>query len=390
MKKGIFSICFLWAFQLLAQTQHPPYLLTRSTGKLPALSYGLGEDRLGGAKIGYIDSNILLRVIDSTNEMYKVQLSKFHSAYIDKSYIKADSAQKEKAFYLSNSYSVKGDSAYDYAGISMEEKLPYKSWMEINPARIMVDIYGVQSNTNWITQLQSLKEIKNVYYNQVEDDVVRVTIELKHQQHWGYSIGYKGKILVIRVKRQPEKTDIRFLKVAIDAGHGGTNAGTGGINARYEEKYYTLLFAKALERLLKKKGVKNIVMTRTTDTSFDNKDRVLFLQQQQPDLLISLHLNSSNNPQINGVSTYYKHIGFRPLTTSILQRMLEGKLMAEFGNVGSFNFALNAPTDFPNCLLEIGFLSNEADEKKILRSSFQEEVAKRVHLGITDWLRGLK
>lgn len=373
----------------MAQPPAPHHLLVRSTGKLPSLSYGLGEDRLGGAKIGYIDTNILLRVIDSTKDMYNVQLSKFHTAFIDKSYIKPDSAQEEKPFYLTGSFNVKGDSAFDYVGISMEEKLPYKSYMEINPSRIVVDIYGVESNTNWITQLQSLKEIRNVYYNQVEDDVMRVTIELQHRQHWGYSIYYKGKYLVIKVKRQPEKTDLRFLTIGIDAGHGGTNAGTGGITAKYEEKYYTLLFAKALERLLKKKGVKKVIMSRHADTTFDNKDRILFFQQQNPDFVISLHLNSSNNEEVNGVSTYYKHIGFRPLTQAVLKRMLELKLN-EFGNVGSFNFALNAPTDFVNCLLEIAFLSNPADEKKIIRSSFQDDVAKEVMLGITDWTKTLK
>jgi N-acetylmuramoyl-L-alanine amidase len=261
--------------------------------------------------------------------------------------------------------------------------------MEISPSKIIVDVYGVQSNTNWITQLKSLKEVKNVYYNQVEDDVVRVTIELQHKQHWGYSIGYKGKFLTIRVKRQPEKLDIRFMKIAIDAGHGGTNAGTGGIHAKHEEKYYTLLFAKALQKLLKSKGVKSVVMTRLADTSFDNKDRILFLQQENPDFMISIHLNSSGNSQVSGVSTYYKHIGFRPLTQSILNRMLELKLN-EFGNVGNFNFVLNQPTDFPNSLLEVAFMSNEDDERKVLRASFHDEVANKVYLGMVDWLKALK
>ncbi|NCI51777.1 AMIN domain-containing protein [Sediminibacterium roseum] len=389
MKTPILACFFLLMFQANAQTNAPRYKLARSGGKLPALLYGLGADRLGGAKMGYIDTNIILRVVDSTKDMYNVQLSKFHSAYIEKIYLKFDSIPAEKPFYLTNSFSVKGDTAADVVAISMEEKLPYKSWMEINPSKIMVDIYGVQSNTNWITQLKSLKEVKNVYYNQVEDDVVRVTIELVHKQHWGYSIGYNGKFLTIRVKRQPQKLDLRFMKIGIDAGHGGTNAGTGGIRSKYEEKYYTLLFAKALQKLLKSKGIRNVVMTRTADTTFDNKDRILFMQHENPDLLISFHLNSSGNPQVSGVSTYYKHIGFRPLTQSILNRMLETKLN-EFGNVGNFNFVLNQPTDFVNTLLEVAFMSNEDDERKVMRSSFHDEVATKVYLGMLDWLKGLK
>lgn len=365
------------------------YVLGMSKGKLPALVYGLGEDRLGGAKMGYIDSNIVLRVTDSTQAMYKVQLSKYHSAYIEKQFVRFDTVIKTKPFYLTNSFMAKGDSLYDYVGISVDEKLPFKSWMEIDPAKIMIDIYGAQSNTNWITQLRSLKEVKNVYYNQVEDDVVRVTIELQHKQHWGYSIGYKGRALTVRIKRQPAVLNIRKLKIAIDAGHGGTNGGAAGVKTGAEEKKYTLLFAKAFEKYLKQQGVKNIIMTRRTDSTFDTKDRVLFLQEQQPDLLISFHLNSSGNKDIKGVSTYYKHIGFRPLTTAILKNMLALGL-DEFGNVGNFNFTLNAPTDFPNSLVEVAFLSNASDEQRIISSKFQNDVAKKVYLGITQWLLSLK
>jgi len=390
MKIKLLIACIVISSCLIAQNTTPTYWLGKSTGKLPSLAYGLGDDRLGGAKMGFVDTNIVFKIIDSTSAMYEVQLSKNHTAFIEKSFIKKDSTIKEKLFYLSNSWKVQGvDSiGYDVLSINLDERLPYKSWMEIEPSKIIFEIYGVQSNTNWITQLSSVKEIKNVYYNQVEDDVLRVTIELKHEQHWGYSVAYNNKNLVIKVKRQPQILLLKNLKIAIDAGHGGTNAGASGLKTNASEKIITLKFAKELEKLLRKQKV-NVVMTRKTDTTFDNKDRVLFLQQENPDVLISLHLNSSANVLVNGSSTYYKHIGFRPLTENILKRMLEIK-MNEFGNVGSFNFTLNAPTDFINCLLEIGFLSNEADEKKILDPKFQAAVARQIVSGLNDWLKDVK
>ncbi len=373
---------------VFAQKDETNNWLVTSTGKLPSLLYGLGDDRLGGTKMGYIDTNILLKVVDSTNDLYTVQLSKFHRAYIDKNYIRHDSAMKSRPYYLTGSFLVKGDSLYDYVSMHLDEHLPYKSWMEIEPSKIMVDIYGVQSNTNWITQLQSVKEIKNVYYNQVEDDVVRVTIELKHAQHWGYSLSYVGKNLVLRVKRQPAILDLKKMVIAIDAGHGGNNSGTDGIKRKTSEKEYTLLYAKSLEKNLKKLGVKKVIMTRNADTSFDIKDRILFLQEQNPDFLISLHFNSSANELVSGVSTYYKHIGFRPLSQALLKRMLELKL-SEFGNVGNFNFTLNQPTDFPNALLEIAFLSNADDEKKVIDTKFRQDVSLKVILAMQDWLKQL-
>jgi N-acetylmuramoyl-L-alanine amidase len=361
--------------------------IARSKGKLTMLAYGLGEDRLGGAKMGYIDTNILLKVVDSTKDQYLVQLSKLHNAYVSKNDIKKDTS-KPRPYYLTNSWSVKGENDYDFVNISVDERLPYKSWMEINPSRIMVDIYGVQSNTNWITQLSSVKEVKNVYFNQVEDDVVRVVIELNHQQNWGYTIGYSGRLLSIRVRRQPAKLKVSQMMIAVDAGHGGTNEGATGVNSKALEKNYTIRFATELQKYLEKHGA-TVLMTRLNDTTFNNVDRVLMLQQAMPDMLISLHLNSSGNPAVKGVSTYYKHIGFRPLTTSILQRMLQLNLN-EFGNVGNFNFTLNAPTDFPNSLVEIGFLSNPDDEKQILNPRFHRAVAKKIYRGIKDWLRTVR
>jgi N-acetylmuramoyl-L-alanine amidase len=74
---------------------------------------------------------------------------------------------------------------------------------------------------------------------------------------------------------------------------------------------------------------------------------------------------------------------------AILNRMLTLGLK-EYGNVGSFNFALSGPTDYPNALVEVAFLSNPEDEKKILNPKFRKAVAQKIYLGITDWLSNIK
>src|SRR5258708_36538727 len=58
--------------------------LARTTGQLPFMEYGIGDDRLGGAKMSYLDSNILVRIVDSFGPDYKVRLSNQHYAYIAK------------------------------------------------------------------------------------------------------------------------------------------------------------------------------------------------------------------------------------------------------------------------------------------------------------------
>jgi N-acetylmuramoyl-L-alanine amidase len=155
------------------------------------------------------------------------------------------------------------------------------------------------------------------------------------------------------------------------------------------EKEYTLLIAKELEKTLKRAGVKKIFMTRTKDTSLTMPERIQMLKNFSPDILVSVHLNSAGFDTIQGVSTYYRYIGFRPLSVAILKQMLKLGLK-EYGNVGNFNFGLSGPTDYPNCLVEVAFLSNEKDEKKILSPKFHRAVAQKIYLGIMDWLKSLK
>lgn len=391
MKKlrGTFLL-LLFSGQIFSQIPVSAGWWGKSVGKFTQLAYSEGYDRLGSAKMGYIDTGILLNVVDSTAALYEVRLSKNHTAFVQKADILRDSSLHPLASPLSSNWKVKGGKdKFDTLFVRLDEKIPYKSWMEINPSRILIDLYGVRSNTNWITQFTSLKEIKNTYFTQVEDDVEQLTIELRHHQHWGYTIAYHGDILEVLVKRQPPVLQLQKLKIAIDAGHGGTNIGAQGVTTHIAEKEYTLLYAKALEKYLRANGVRNIVLTRRDDTTFGNTDRVVWLQKQQPDLLVSLHFNSSDDSEVRGSSSYYKDIGFRQLSVSLLKEMLAAG-MQEYGNVGNFNFLLNQPTDFPSALLEIAFLSNQADEKKILSSKFRNQVARQVYLGLVDFLNKAK
>lgn len=365
-----------------------PFIAGKTSGNNPYLEYGLGADRLGGAKMTFLDTGITVKVVDSTLMSYKVQLSGNHSAYLPKVNFTADSTLRIKNYYLAGSILVNGDSCHDYAILSSDEKLPYRSIQQINPSRIVVDVFGVASNTNWITQRTSAREIKNIYYEQTEDDVYRITIELKHQQHWGYSIYYEGKRLVVKIKPQPEELYLKKMKVAIDAGHGGENTGAKGKTTGILEKDYNLLIAKELEKELYKNHA-TVIMTRTTDTTLSMTERLEIIKQAEPDFLISIHLNSSSKDSVNGVSTYYRYIGFQPLTQYVQQNMLDLGL-GDFGNVGGFNFSLSGPTEYPNCLVEVAFLSNAADEKRILDPEFRKDVAEKITTGIKDWLKACR
>jgi N-acetylmuramoyl-L-alanine amidase len=390
VRRSIWVAGLLFGSTVFSQQGPPSVRLARTVGKLPYMEYGPGDDRLGGAKMGYLDSQILVRVVDSVAEDYVVQLSSRHRAFMPKQGLRFVQGTAP-AYRLSGSWKVFGDQSHDYVTISLPEKLPYRSLMEIGPARLAIDIFGVASNTNWVTQLTSAKEVRNTWYEALEDDVLRVHIDLRHDAHWGHRVYYDsvGTRLVIMVRRPPAALDLRRMRIAVDAGHGGTNTGAAGKRTGVLEKDYSLLMALELERQLKRMGCRDVFMTRRSDTTLEMVDRALMLREAEPDLLVSLHLNSSSLDTVRGTGTFYRHIGFRPLSQSILNRMLELGLK-EYGNVGHFNFALSGPTEYPNCLVEVAFLSHEEDERRIVDRKFHRAVAHKVAEGIRDWLKTMR
>ncbi|WP_298355274.1 N-acetylmuramoyl-L-alanine amidase [Runella sp.] len=361
----------------------------RTKGPMAYLNYGLGEDRLGGAKMGYLDSLVLLKVTGKYKDQYRVRLTNSLSAWIPQNLTKRDTLVKLPVQYLTTSWRVWGDERYDYISIPLTERLPYRSWQEISPSKIVVDLFGATANTNWVTQLRTAKEIKHVDYEQIADEQFRITIYLHHGQHWGYAIGYEGRRLVIRVSHQPEKLKLNSLTIAIDAGHGGTNLGAVGLRSKQLEKDLNLSIALHLKRELERKGA-TVLMTRTTDTLFNNSDRVVYFRKLKPDLLISIHNNAAGDTtKTRGTSTYYKHLGYRPLSQAVLERLLEMGL-TEYGNVGRFNFALNSPIEYPNILVEGAFMSHPADEALLLQDDFRKKMAKQIRKGVNDWLKQVK
>jgi N-acetylmuramoyl-L-alanine amidase len=356
-------------------------------GERIALNYGLGEDRLGGAKLTPLVPGVRLAITGKQRQQYRVALTANQESWIPEQQVELQPAGTAPPFSLTGSWGVYGDKKYDYVTISLDDRLPYSSFQEFSPSRIQVDVYGAVSNSNWITQQLNTNEIADVWYRQVEKEVFRITIQLKHRQMWGYDISYRGNVLVVRVRRQPERLRLKSLTIALDAGHGGTNDGAiGGTGAK--EKDINLATVMHLKRLFEDEGAR-VILTRGVDTAVGMTDRVTAALAGGADLLISIHSNSIGNttdPEATkGVSTYYRHQCFRPLSQAIYRSVLKTGL-TQFGNVGGFNFSLNAPTDIPNVLVELAFMSNPGDEMRLLDDDFRKEIAERIVEGVEEWL----
>lgn len=351
------------------------------------LNYGLGGDRLGGAKINYLSAGIKMQVDGKVGNMYKVRLSKNTDAWIPSECVEVMPEGTFAPSSLTGSWSVRGDGKYDYVTVGLSERLPYIVTEDVEASRIIVDIYGAACNTNWITQLKSYKEVKNVGYKQVQDDVFRLEIDLRHKQMWGYSVYYQGTGLVVKVKHRPESLRLKNLTIAIDAGHGEPWNGartTSGV----KEQDLTKDMAEHLRKVLESKGAK-VVMTRPGVENTSMTDRKRAASEAEADLFVSIHCNAGGSPfAAKGTSTYYRHLSHKQLSVDVLDCILEMDVK-NFGNIGNFNFSLNQPTEYPSVLVETLFLSSPEDSDKILKKEFRDEMMERVAWGIEKFLAGV-
>jgi N-acetylmuramoyl-L-alanine amidase len=93
------------------------------------------------------------------------------------------------------------------------------------------------------------------------------------------------------------------LKIAVDAGHGGEDAGAKGAE-KLKEKEVALALALALAEQLKAAGFE-VLLTRSDDTLIPLWDRAKLANEGGADLFLSLHLNASRARAAKGSEVYF-------------------------------------------------------------------------------------
>lgn len=349
------------------------------------MQYGDGGDRLGGSKMGFLNKDITVKAVARKGDLYKIQLSQNRFAYINKEHLKESTDTTE--LINTGSWSIFNTGKTDRITISLPKRIPYSSWTQLDPTTICVELYGATNNSNWITQRGELGMIEYVDYRHDESDVLKVIIKLKNKHSWGYSINYHGNNLKIDIKHTPSLS-LKNLTIGLDAGHGGEYP--GAISATgLTEKEINLDMVLRLKSLLEAKGAK-VILSRDKDTGPTMSERKKIFNEANVDLMISIHNNSGGSPlNTMGTSTYYKYISNRELASCILNQLLELGLK-NFGLTGNFNFSLNAPTEFPNVLLEVLFMSSLPEEEKLANPDFRQQVAEKALLGLEDYLNSVK
>lgn len=166
--------------------------------------------------------------------------------------------------------------------------------------------------------------------------------------------------------------------IVIDAGHGGKDPGAK-IDEELESKIVESI-AKKIKALNGSEDLK-IILLREDDSFVSLSDRVNKINQINPDLLISLHLNASKNPNEKGVNAFISsQNGFYDKSLEKANQLIEeiSNNILTKGGVKDANLYIIKNSKCPAVLLEVGFLSNPNDKAYITSESGKDEIAKNI------------
>lgn len=194
------------------------------------------------------------------------------------------------------------------------------------------------------------------------------------------------------VKEEKTKVEKKYT-VLVDPGHGGNDGGTKSTKGSNLEKNISLEIGKEVASRLSKHNDVQVMITRTEDKYVALKDRVIMANTQDADLLVSIHLNGETGGNTaHGLETYYRK-GATDSSKELAQ-YVQDSIVSYIGvrdrGIKEANYEVIQTSKIPSILVECGFLTNPAEEKKLKDKKYQEQMAEGIVQGVLSYLDNIE
>ena len=265
--------------------------------------------------------------------------------------------------------------------------------------------------------IQNLSDFSSIKY---KNNVIRFT-----------SISADKKIVKKNVDLRSEKEKWEFKTIVIDAGHGGKDPGAVGYRGT-KEKDIALDVAKRLEKKLSKNMNVKIIMTRDEDVFLKLSERTKIANESNGNLFISIHTNAAEDRRASGFETFLigpnkneaavrvaarenavlelEGINGKKLTNedliqatiaqsafaskseqfaSMVQKEIKKRVQSRDRGVKQAGFYVLMGASMPNVLVELGFISNPSEEKKLRSPQYRDQLATAIYRAVEQYQKTL-
>ena len=275
---------------------------------------------------------------------------------------------------------------------------------------------------------------KDEYYVPLDDFLALLT----QHTNTNYSMNYNSMSINLSsvIQNSPidkttdlikEKKKWQFDTIIIDPGHGGKDPGSVGYKGT-KEKDIVLDVSKRLARKIQKNLRVKTILTRDEDVFIRLQDRTKFANTNEGDLFISIHVNSNESKKPYGFETYLLKPGrnqeainvalrensvielegnkFEQLTdeqliqatiaqsgfvqysekfAALVQEEIDKRVQSRNRGVKQAGFYVLMGASMPNVLIELGYISNPNEEKKLNSSSYRDMLATSIYYAILEY-----
>lgn len=299
--------------------------------------------------------------------------------------------------------------------------------------RYAIDYTAAKKSTRIVFDFSKLTR----YTVKVEAEPARVIIEATSSQNTlshGIAVGAAKPAASSASPKTMPPTDLaaqlglEVRTIVIDPGHGGKDPGTTGNGLK--EKDITLDVAKRLGKELTRLGY-SVHYTRDKDVALSLSERTKFAREKKADLFISVHVNSSGKKDVSGMEVYYLDLANSKDATRVaaLENAVERRGLGEMEQILT-DFLVGARTQeskhlagtvlektvaackskditlknggskgapfhvlvgssMPSILVEVGYLSNATEAKKLGRDDFRDALAQGIGQGVQAYSKSL-
>ena len=345
-------------------------------------------------------NNSVLGTIEYIKEQrYYFSLNDFSSALLKKNFINKD--VQKIVFSLGNvKIKVTGNISFiiiDDKPYQLKNNIIYKKGIFYAPIDDFLDLLNEKTGSSYVMDYSSLS-IQNKFISQ--------------------------EVSTNPVDLYQEKKKWKFDTIIIDPGHGGKDPGAVGYRGT-KEKDIVLDVSKRLARKIERNSKTKVILTREEDIFLRLQDRTKFANANEGDLFISIHTNAAEDRRASGFETFLigpnkneaairvaarenaalELEGFsgKKLTNedlikatiaqsafaakseefaSLVQNEIKKRVQSKDRGVKQAGFYVLMGASMPNVLIELGFISNPNEEKKLNSSSYRDMLATSIYYAV--------
>ncbi len=325
--------------------------------------------------------------------------------------------------------------------LDIESISDYKIFNLKDPFKIVIDVHGIKTKTKKIkTKAAAAKPAVPVSELPKTQPKVGATASLpsfiiledfsktRPRHHFRSRVHQTSTVHKTRESRLSlaQQLGLGIRKIIIDPGHGGKDPGAMAFGLK--EKDIVLKVAKKVKNLLKKKYNYEVSLTRKTDIFIPLEERTALANTAGADLFVSIHVNAHPDKATRGIETFYLNLAtngeamrvaarenatsthnineMQHILTDLMQnsKILESSRLARFVQTNMISglrrrnyqvkdhgvkkapFYVLIGAQMPAVLVEISFITNPIEAKRLRNDSFLSEISDQIAAGISAYV----